>query len=125
MSDYGLWPMIAVGTWSGGVMFLIFFTLNRRPWPGIAVEEALARGAMIVDVRTPEEFGAGAISGAVNLPVDALGVRIHELDRSHPVIVYCATGERSKRAAKILRAAGIDVVDARNFGAFADHLRPV
>lgn len=125
MSDYGVWPMVVVGTWSAVVMFGIFFVTNRRPWRGIAVEEALARGAAIVDVRTPAEFGAGAIAGAVNVPLDLLPARLGELDRARTVIVYCATGQRSARAAALLAAAGITVVDAGTFRAFAEHLRPV
>jgi phage shock protein E len=125
VTEYGVWPMIVVGTWSAAVMFTIFAFTNRRPWPGIAVEEALARGATIVDVRAPEEFGAGAIAGAVNVPLDVLGARIGELDQGRAVIVYCATGQRSARAAAVLRSAGFSVTDAGTFQAFADHLQPI
>lgn len=124
MTEYGLVPMILVGAVAATVMYTIYFSTNRRPWKGIAVEEALALGAVIVDVRTPEEYATGAIAGAVNLPIDTLPARLGELDRDRTVIVYCASGMRSARATKILEGAGIRVVDAGTMRAFADHLRP-
>ena len=73
----------------------------------------VAAGARLVDVRTPEEFDAGHIEGAVNLPIDALPGRIGELGPpSTPIVVYCRSGRRSADAAAQLRAAGFtDVLD--------------
>lgn len=73
----------------------------------------VAAGARLVDVRTPEEFDAGHIEGAVNLPLDALPGRIGELGPpSTPIVVYCRSGRRSADAAAQLRAAGFtDILD--------------
>jgi hydroxyacylglutathione hydrolase len=60
----------------------------------------------IIDVRNPGEVEAGAISGALNLPLPQLLDRMGELDPSRPTIVYCAGGYRSATAASLLRAHG-------------------
>jgi phage shock protein E len=69
----------------------------------------------VIDVRTPEEFAAGHIAGALNIPVEAadFGARISELDPGDEYLVYCRTGRRSAVAADIMAEAGFtDVVDA-------------
>ncbi len=73
----------------------------------------VAAGARLLDVRTPEEFDAGHIEGAVNLPIDVLPGRIGELGPpSTPIVVYCRSGRRSADAVVRLRAAGFtDVLD--------------
>ena len=64
-------------------------------------------GARLVDVRTPEEFAAGHISGAVNIPVQELDRRMGELEpKEGAVVVYCRSGNRSASAARVLKSAG-------------------
>ena len=59
---------------------------------------------LIVDVRTPEEFAAGHVPGAVNVPIDALESRLTELfpHREDGVVVYCERGPRAGYAVSIL-----------------------
>ncbi|MFA6455238.1 MAG: rhodanese-like domain-containing protein [Bacteroidota bacterium] len=78
------------------------------------LEEKIKSGAIIVDVRTPEEFEEEAYPNAVNIPVDEVQRRLKEFgDMNTPVIVYCASGARSAYAARILKNAGYkDVVNA-------------
>ena len=61
-----------------------------------------------LDVRTPKEYAAGHLEGALLIPVQVLQTRIHELDpyRGQEVLIYCATGNRSTVAAKILIDSG-------------------
>ena len=67
--------------------------------------------AMILDVRTDDEFNARHIDGAVNIPVEDLDKRLGELtDKKRPVIVYCKSGSRSAKAAALLKAAGFTQV---------------
>lgn len=69
--------------------------------------EALARqGARVIDVRTTQEFEAGHIPGAENVPVDQVASAMAGWDKSKPVVVYCATGSRSASAAQALMGAG-------------------
>jgi len=66
------------------------------------------RSAMVVDVRTPEEFARAHLDSAVNIPLTELAARVTELPKDKPVILYCATARRSALAAAILRVKGIN-----------------
>lgn len=72
------------------------------------LDDALAAGAVLVDVRTPEEHAAGAIPGAVLVPVDELRQRLDEIPAG-PVVVHCAVGQRGHTAAQVLTHAGREV----------------
>jgi thioredoxin len=69
----------------------------------------------LIDVRTPEEYAAGHLAGAVNMNIyDAdFAQRIAKLDKSRPVMVYCKAGGRSGDAAKQLSALGYAVSDLK------------
>lgn len=74
----------------------------------------LATGAdvQVVDVRGPGEHAAGALPGALNLPLPRLLGALDQLDRDRPVLVHCAGGYRSSIAASLLRGRGFgDVSD--------------
>lgn len=60
----------------------------------------------LVDVRTPEEFAAGRLPGAVNLPVDELRSRLDELPRDREIAAYCQVGQRGYLATRILLQSG-------------------
>jgi rhodanese-related sulfurtransferase len=80
-------------------------------YPQVHVEDLEADPydrALILDVRTPKEFEAGAIPGAVNLPIDELRERLGEIPRDRPVVAYCQVGMRGYMATLILRKAGLD-----------------
>ncbi|RME22567.1 MAG: rhodanese-like domain-containing protein [Deltaproteobacteria bacterium] len=86
---------------------------------GDTARSLLAAGAQLVDVRTPFEFRSGHLDGAVNIPVDQLPRRLDGLDRQRPVVLYCRTGSRSRRAAGILARAGYtDIHDLGPMSAF-------
>lgn len=72
------------------------------------VKENRGNSPIIVDVRTPGEFQTGAVSGAVNIPVDELQRRYEELsnDTAREIIVYCASGARSAYAQNMLNQLG-------------------
>ncbi|HYN30744.1 MAG TPA: FAD-dependent oxidoreductase [Dermatophilaceae bacterium] len=72
------------------------------------VDAAVADGATVVDVRTEREFTAGAIPGALLLPVDELRARLDELPAG-PLVVHCAVGIRGHVAARVLAQEGWDV----------------
>ena len=66
----------------------------------------------LVDVRTPEEYAAGHIPTAINLPVDEIGDRQPTEDKGALIIVYCASGRRSARSKAVLEHLGYtQVVD--------------
>jgi len=68
------------------------------------VRDRLAHGAVVVDVREAEEWAGGHIPGAVHVPKSMLESRIEgaSSDRSVPVVLYCASGNRSAWAARTL-----------------------
>jgi NADPH-dependent 2,4-dienoyl-CoA reductase/sulfur reductase-like enzyme/rhodanese-related sulfurtransferase len=72
------------------------------------LEDAVADGATVVDVRTGSEHARGAIPGAVLLPVDELRRRVDELPAG-PLVVHCAVGVRGHTAARLLTQLGRDV----------------
>ncbi|WP_035564038.1 rhodanese-like domain-containing protein [Hymenobacter sp. IS2118] len=65
-------------------------------------------GAVLLDVRRPDEFAAGHLPGAVNIDVTGpdFGARVARLDPAQPTYVYCRSGARSANAAGQLTAAG-------------------
>lgn len=65
-------------------------------------------GAFLVDVRTADEFSAGHLAEAVNLPVDELRARLNELPRDRKIAAYCQVGQRGYLATRILRQNGFD-----------------
>jgi rhodanese-related sulfurtransferase len=86
--------------------------LVRGEHPQIDVETAVAAAArgererVLVDVRTPPEYAAGHIPGAVNVPVDELRSRLGELPRDRDLAVYCQVGQRGYLATRILTQSG-------------------
>ena len=68
------------------------------------VREQVSNGAVVVDVREPEEWAAGHIPGAVHVPKSYLESRIEGAipDRAKHVVLYCASGNRSAWAARTL-----------------------
>ncbi|MDO5053362.1 MAG: rhodanese-like domain-containing protein [Pseudoclavibacter sp.] len=86
---------------------------------------AVEQGAILVDVRTPEEFAAGHIAGAVNIPLDErFEASFEALDPIEPYAVYCATGNRSRQALERLTALGFNNVVALE-GGFSAWTGPV
>ncbi|HUL60706.1 MAG TPA: rhodanese-like domain-containing protein [Anaeromyxobacteraceae bacterium] len=77
------------------------------PVTGDAARALVGAGARLVDVRTPEEFAAGHLPRAVNVPYDEIAERIAEIGPpATPVVVYCRSGRRAARAAEALRGLG-------------------
>ncbi|MCX6719543.1 MAG: rhodanese-like domain-containing protein [Candidatus Staskawiczbacteria bacterium] len=78
------------------------------------MEEELGKiiecGALIVDVRTVEEFKEGHIEGSLNIPLDEVGKAMSWLQKDVPTVVVCASGSRSAEAVMILKANGFEKV---------------
>ena len=85
-------------------------TDRRRP---AEVHELLASPAppLVLDVRNPKELTQGRIEGSVNIPLNHLRERMHELPHDRPVLVHCAGGYRSSIAAGMLQQQGIEVIE--------------
>lgn len=77
----------------------------------LSPEDALYRistGAYLIDVRTQEEYVEKHIKGSINIPLDDMESRIKTIvkDKNGEIIVYCASGKRSRNAAELLIKAG-------------------
>jgi rhodanese-related sulfurtransferase len=73
-------------------------------------EAAQAAGAVVIDVRNPDEYATGHVAGAVLLPLGDLAARQDEIPAGDPLYVICAVGGRSLTAAKALVDAGYRAV---------------
>ncbi|MDO4792108.1 MAG: rhodanese-like domain-containing protein [Buchananella hordeovulneris] len=84
-----------------------------------AADQAAAQ-AVIIDVRTPEEYAAGHLQGAINIDVSGadFATKIAELDPAGSYVVYCRSGRRSGIALDQMKALGF--TDVTNAGGLAD-----
>ena len=89
----------------------------KQAWPMIE------QGALVIDVRTREEFAQGHIDGALNIPwqetdklMSAIGT-----DKTRPVVVYCRSGNRSGKAKVVLETKGYtNIFNATGFEAMKE-----
>ena len=65
----------------------------------------------IIDVRTPAEFSGGHVAGSKNIPLNEIPDYVAELsDTDAPIVLCCASGNRSGQATAFLQAQGLDNV---------------
>ena len=77
-------------------------------------------GAVLLDVRTPEEYRQGHIPGSRNLSLQAIGAMLGMIEnRETPLFVYCQSGARSSQAASLLRQMGY--TNVQNIGGIASY----
>lgn len=75
------------------------------------VRGRVAAGAVLLDVRQPEEHEAVRIEGSLLIPLPELQQRFNELPKGREIIAYCHHGPRGRQAATLLRAMGFNVVN--------------
>lgn len=97
------------------VAYLVFLIFNKLTAPKVEHVSGKMLDQMIgdktnkkqfIDVRTPGEFSSRKVKGFQNIPLDQLQKRIKEINAEIPVVVMCASGSRSMKAAKILSKNG-------------------
>ena len=84
-----------------------------------AVQQEKAKGVWI-DVRSAEEFNAGHLQGAVNIPHNKIieGVKAIGSDKDAPINLYCRSGRRAEAALTELKNAGY--TNVTNYGGYED-----
>jgi phage shock protein E len=84
--------------------------------------ELIDGGALLIDVRTPEEYAAGHLDGAVNIPYDLTSVLAYFIkDPNRSAVVYCRSGGRAGKAQSALAEMGFDqVVNGTGFEALLE-----
>lgn len=80
--------------------------------PFAAIEQDMKNGAILLDVRTSQEFKEGHVKGAVNLDVeDMLSGKTPDTTKNSKIYVYCRSGNRSAQAVAVLERAGFEDVN--------------
>ena len=81
------------------------------------VMEAITEGAVIIDVRTAQEFKGGHISNSINIPLQHFKVRISTIKKKKKTIITCCkSGGRSRTARNILQKNGVKCVNGGSWG---------
>lgn len=97
---------------TAGILLLlfIFYKIYQRTAIDGRLDLLIAKGAVILDVRTPGEFDDGHIDGAVNIPLSRLRSEYKQLDTGRAYITCCSHGLRSVKAVSILKERGFKKV---------------
>ena len=93
------------------VLVLRSYLANRSRLTKDQMMTLLDQGALILDVRTTQEFAQGHAPGSRNVPLDQLASHLPKLDRTQSILVCCASGARSGVAKAMLERAGFSKVD--------------
>jgi len=92
---------------------------NRTDYKGL-----LSNGAVILDVRSEDEFRTGHIKGSANIPLEQVKQHISTLKKKDkPVITVCRSGVRSGIAKSVLAAAGIEVYNGGAWNALQQKIQ--
>ena len=92
--------------------------LNTMEEKQMSIKQEVAKGALMVDVRTPEEFASGSVKGAINIPLNEVESRINEFKGKPAVVVFCRSGNRSGKAMEYFKSEGM--TDVYNGGGYND-----
>jgi rhodanese-related sulfurtransferase len=110
---------LTLGKLEGVLQVVDFHPANYREMTAAQAADFIARmDPLILDVRTPGEFKSGHLPNAVLIPVQELQRRIGELSayRQKDILIYCATGNRSTVASKILLDQGFTRIANMRYG---------
>ncbi len=91
------------------ILYTIYMYFSQKKAVKTLSQEQFIKGyrkAQLIDVREPNEFAAGHILGARNIPLSQLKSRMKEIRPDKPVYLYCQSGMRSARAAMTLYKKG-------------------
>jgi rhodanese-related sulfurtransferase len=113
------WTLIAAALVSGGL--LAWPMIKGGAGGGVSTAEAVRlmnrEKAVVIDVCEPAEFAAGHVGGARSVPLGTLdGSKDLPSNKALPLIVVCASGVRSQRAAATLRKLGYEKAQSLNGG---------
>ena len=87
-----------------------FFSLLFGSSEKVDFKQLKQDGALIIDVRTPDEFASGHIQGSINIPLNKISTKVSELKKKNrPIITCCRSGSRSGMAKTTLADAGCTV----------------
>jgi len=88
--------------------------------PKVDCHELIAKGAILVDVRSPREYANGKPKNSKNIPLDKIGGKIDKIKKlNKPIVLCCASGMRSGRATSMLKNNGIEAYNGGGWNKFA------
>ncbi|MBE7119826.1 rhodanese-like domain-containing protein [Bacillus cereus] len=98
--------LAAIAAFIGYTVWMYFY--QKKLIKTLSEEEFRAgyRKAQLIDIREADEFNAGHILGARNIPLSQIRLRYKELRQDQPVYLYCQSGFRTGRAAQYLKKQG-------------------
>ncbi len=110
---WGKWVLVALGA----LALVVFFGTRASADGAVSPVEAASmlkeqKELQLIDVRTPSEHESGHLARAKLIPLQELESRLHEIDKSKPILLYCRSGNRSGSALKILQ--GKDYTQAKH-----------
>lgn len=105
--------VVSIVVLSGGALLWPALQPRGKRASSLQVTQLINRGkTLVLDISSAEEFAAGHLRDAKNIPLADLSSRVGELDKfkNKTVVVVCQTGARSDKAVKLLAAAGFEDV---------------
>jgi rhodanese-related sulfurtransferase len=102
----------------------MFSFLKKLFGPGTDFKVLKENGAIIIDVRTPQEFDHGHIQGSKNIPLDKIQREVKTIkNMNKPIITVCKSGARSGMAKSILKSAGVEVYNGGPWNVLVGKIR--
>ena len=107
------WHLFAIALASGGMLIwpLVASGMNAGALtPNGAVQLINREKAVVIDVCGADEYAAGHVAGAKNVPLDELEARLSSVvkNKALPVVLVCASGMRSRRAVSVAKKLGYE-----------------
>ncbi|NBV54337.1 MAG: rhodanese-like domain-containing protein [Proteobacteria bacterium] len=89
---------------------MVLDAFGLQVWSRGEIEAHVAAGGLLLDVREPDEFASGHVTGATLMPMKTVEVeQVRQLAAGQPVVVMCKSGGRSGKVGVMLQQAGIEV----------------
>lgn len=83
------------------------------------IDQALANGTPIVDVRSPGEYRMGHVKNSINIPLDTVPNKLEKFKKmQQPFILVCASGNRSGNATAFLKGQGIECANGGSWSSY-------
>tara|TARA_B100000575_G_C23143456_1_gene666417 strand:+ start:12060 stop:12413 length:354 start_codon:yes stop_codon:yes gene_type:complete len=105
---------ILIKYWWLVLVIVIFITLifKNKKNNKLNLSEFLKDKAIIVDVRSEEEYALGHVKNSKNIPLKDLMYRVNEFDKKKKIITVCALGIKAESAKKFFKSRGFEVINA-------------
>lgn len=82
------------------------------------LKKKLENGAILLDVRTIEEFRSGSVKGSVNIPISDLPSGMKKLNKDKSIVAVCESGARSAQAVRFLKQQGYDAYNGGGWNSY-------